>query len=31
MSLLDRERIQLWTLQKIIGGELKRFDAAIMR
>ncbi len=26
MSLLDRERIQLWTLQKIIGGELDRFD-----
>lgn len=26
MSLLDRERVQLWALQKIIGGELERFD-----
>jgi octaprenyl-diphosphate synthase len=26
MSLLDRERIQLWSLQKSIGGELDRFD-----
>lgn len=27
MSLLDRQRVQLLTLQKIIGSELKRFDA----
>jgi len=26
MSLLDRQRVQLLTLQRIIGGELKRFD-----
>jgi len=26
MSLLDRERVKLWALQKIIGGELARFD-----
>lgn len=31
MSLLDRERIQLWTLQKIIGTELDRFDDAYAR
>ncbi|HPF35272.1 MAG TPA: polyprenyl synthetase family protein [Candidatus Krumholzibacteria bacterium] len=28
MSLLDRQRVQLLTLQRIIGGELKRFEAA---
>ncbi len=27
MSLLDRERIKLWALQKVIGDELTRFDA----
>jgi octaprenyl-diphosphate synthase len=26
MSLLDLDRIKLWALQKIIGGELERFD-----
>ncbi len=26
MSLVDRERIKLWALQKIIGPELERFD-----
>jgi octaprenyl-diphosphate synthase len=31
MSLLDRERIQLWSLQKSIGGELDRFDEAYTR
>lgn len=31
MSLLDRERIQLWSLQKIIGGELDRFDDVYTR
>jgi octaprenyl-diphosphate synthase len=31
MSLLDRERIQLWNLQKTIGGELDRFDEAYTR
>ena len=31
MSLLDRERIQLWSLQKTIGGELDRFDDAYAR